>query len=68
MTVDAIDLAQAIEWAVAAALAFGAAFVALRYFKLSPIWALAIGMAIFTGLQFPLVTHATVARIQRVPN
>ena len=68
MTIDAIILSLAIEWAVAAAVAFGAAFIALRYFKLSPLWALVIGMVIFTALQFPLATHATMAVIQTKPN
>lgn len=49
-----IDLFFVLDWVVAAALAFGAAFVALRYFKLSPLLALIIGMVIFTGLHFPL--------------
>ncbi len=53
-----IDLSLAIEWAVAAVAASGAAFVALRYFKFSPLWALIIGMVVFTGLQFPIQTHA----------
>jgi hypothetical protein len=68
MTIDAINLFLAIEWAVAAAIAFGAAFIALRYFKLSPLWALVVGMVIFTGMQFPLVTHATMAVIHRSSN
>ena len=68
MTIDAINLSLAIEWAVAAAISFAAAFIALRYFKLSTLWALVIGMVIFTGLQFPLVTHVTMARIQRISN
>lgn len=46
------------EWLFGALIAFGAAFVALRYFKLSPLWALIIGMVVFTGLNFPLTTHA----------
>ena len=60
MTIEPINLSLAIEWAVAAIVAFGAALVALRYFKLAPLWALIVGMAIFTGLQFPITTHATV--------
>ena len=58
MTIDAISMSLAIDWAIGAAIAFAAAFVALRFFKLSPLWALIIGMVVFTGLQFPLTTHA----------
>ena len=47
-----------IEWAVSALVALGASLIALRVFKLAPIWALVIGMVIFTGLQFPIQTHA----------
>ena len=61
--IDAINLSLAIEWAVSAVIAFGAAFVALRYFKATPLWALVIGMVIFTGLRFPLATQATMAVI-----
>ena len=45
------------EWLFTALLAFGAAAI-LKFFKLAPLWALAIGMLVFTGLQFPIQTHA----------
>ncbi len=53
-----ITFLTSVEWVVAALLALGAAILALKVFKVSPIWALVIGMAIFTGLQFPIQTHA----------
>jgi len=59
MTMEPINLSLAMEWAVAAIVAIGVALVALRYFKLSPLWALIVGMVIFTGLQFPITTHVT---------
>jgi hypothetical protein len=61
--IGVLDQSMMIDWAVGAVIAFGAAFVALRYFKLSPLWALIIGMVIFTGLDFPfpiMMTHAVV--------
>jgi len=63
-----IDLYFALDWAMGALLAFGAAFVALRYFKLSPLWALTIGMIVFTGLHFPLQTHAARVGVPRNSN
>jgi hypothetical protein len=42
MTIDPINLSLAADWAIGAAIAFGAAFVSLRYFKLSPLVALII--------------------------
>jgi hypothetical protein len=47
-----------IEWGLSALLALGAALIALKIFKLGPVWALVIGMVIFTALQFPITTHA----------
>jgi hypothetical protein len=55
---DPVNTSLAIDWAIGAVIAFAAALVALRYFKPSPLWALMIGMVIFTGLQFPITTHA----------
>jgi len=53
-----VMLFNGIEWGTAALLALGAAILALKVFKLSPIWALVVGMVVFTGLQFPIQTHA----------
>ena len=60
---NVIELSLVIDWAVCALVAFGAAFVALRYFKLSPLWALAIGMLVFTGLNFPIPVHTFAAKV-----
>ena len=49
---------NALGWAVCALIGLGAALVALKYFKLSPLWAVVIGMAVFALLQFPIPTHA----------
>ena len=49
---------NALGWAVCALIGLGAALAALKYLKLSPVWALVIGMAVFTLLQFPIPTHA----------
>ena len=68
MTIDPVNLSLAADWAIGAAIAFGAAFVALRYFKLSPLVALIIGMVIFTGLQFPITTHMTKLVMPRSSN
>lgn len=48
----------ALGWLIAGLLGLGAAILALKVFKLSPIWALIIGMVVFAGLQFPIQTHA----------
>jgi hypothetical protein len=53
-----INWLDAVEWAVAALLALGAALLALRVFKWGPILSLVIGMIVFTGLFFPITTHA----------
>jgi hypothetical protein len=58
VTIDPIDPVRAAEWGVSALIALAAAIAALRWFKLGPIWAVVIGMAVFTGLQFPIRTHA----------
>lgn len=47
-----------IEWGVAALLALTASIIALRAFKLAPIWAVVIGIIVFTALHFPIQTHA----------
>jgi hypothetical protein len=47
-----------IEWAMAAILALGASLVVLKVFRFAPVWAVVIGMVVFTGLQFPIKTHA----------
>lgn len=54
-----------IEWGFAALLALGASIVALKAFKLAPIWAVVIGIAVFTGLQFPIKTHAVMLEMPR---
>jgi hypothetical protein len=52
-----------IEWAVAALLALGASVVALKAFKLAPLWAVVIGILVFTGLQIPISTHAVMLKM-----
>lgn len=59
-----IELSLAIDWALTAIIAFGVALVALRYFKLSPLWALMVGMIVFTGLHFPIPIHTFAARVE----
>jgi hypothetical protein len=49
---------ELIEWGTAAILALGASLVVLKVFRWTPIWAVVIGMIVFTGLQFPIKTHA----------
>jgi len=49
---------NALSWAVGALIGLGAALTALKYFKRSPVWAVVIGMTVFTLLQFPIPTHA----------
>ncbi len=49
-----IDTFLAIGWGVTALLALGATLVALKVFRLSPVWSLVIGMAVFTVLHFPI--------------
>ena len=49
---------ELIEWAVAASIALGIALIALKYFKLSLVWSLVIGMVVFTVVTFPIPTHA----------
>jgi hypothetical protein len=65
VTIAALDQSLVLDWLIGAALAFGVAFVALRYFKVSPFWALLIGMLVFTGLHFPIGTYATKLVIPR---
>jgi hypothetical protein len=52
-----------IEWGVGALLALGASFIALKVFKLAPLWAVVIGIVVFTGLQFPIKTHAVLIHV-----
>ena len=47
-----------IEWVISDLLAFGIAFIALRKFKVSPVWAIVIGIVVATALLFPIQTHA----------
>lgn len=68
MTMAALDQSLVLDWLIGASLAFGAAFVALRYFKLSPFWALLIGMLVFTGMHFPIQTHAALVEVPRPTN
>jgi len=65
MTIDAIDPMLAAEWGVSALIALAAALSALRWFKLAPLWAVVIGMVVFTGLQFPIKTHAVLLEMPR---
>jgi hypothetical protein len=60
-----IDPYQAAEWAISALIALAVSLLALRRFKLSPTWALVIGMVVFTGLQFPITTHAVMLEMPR---
>jgi hypothetical protein len=66
--IDPIDPFQAIEWGVSALLALGAALIALKTFRLSPVWSLVIGMAVFTVLHFPITTHAVKVDLPRPSN
>jgi hypothetical protein len=59
---------RALIWAVCGLFGTGAALVALKYFKLSPVWALVVGMAVFAGLQFPIETHAVMHQIPLPPS
>ncbi len=47
-----------LEWGFTALLELGAAVIALKFFKLNPLWAVAIGMVVFTVLNFHIPTHA----------
>ena len=57
-----------IERGVTALLALGAALVALKGFKMAPVWALVIGMVVFAGLWFPIQTHAVRLDMPRTSN
>jgi len=57
-----------IEWSFAALVALGVALAVLKLTKLGPLWALLIGMLVFTGLQFPLKTHAVKLDMPRNSN
>ena len=65
MNIDPIDPILAVEWGVSELIALAVAIAALRWFKLGPIWAVVIGMVVFTGLQFPIKTHAVMLEIPR---
>ena len=54
-----------IEWGVSAILALGASLIVLKVFRLAPVWAVVIGMIVFTGLQFPIKTHAVMIDMPR---
>lgn len=62
MTIMLLDV---LEWTTAALLALGAAMLALKVFRLAPVWSLVIGMAVFTGLWFPIQTHAVMLAMPR---
>lgn len=47
-----------IEWGFSALLALAASLIALRVFKSAPMWAVVIGIIVFTVLRFPIPTHA----------
>ncbi len=63
-----IAFLSSIEWIVTAGIAFGVSLIALKIWKLSPLWALLIGMAVFTGLWFPIQTHAVMLEMPRPSN
>ncbi len=63
-----IEFLTAMEWVVSALLALGAALIALKVFKWGPVWALVVGMAVFTGLFFPIQTHAVRIDLPRPSN
>jgi uncharacterized membrane protein YjjB (DUF3815 family) len=47
-----------LEWALAALLALVVSLIAIKRFKMRPIWAFFIGAAIFACLTIPIPTHA----------
>ena len=49
-----------IDWGMAAGLALVASLIALKVLKLAPLWAVVIGIVVFTGLHFPIMTHAVI--------
>jgi hypothetical protein len=49
---------SAIAWGTSALVALGASLLALKVFKVPPIWAVVIGIVVFTALGFPIPTHA----------
>jgi hypothetical protein len=53
-----IAIFNLLGWAFAALLALGASLLALKIFKVAPVWAVVIGIAVFTVLRFPIPTHA----------
>lgn len=55
-------------WGITALLALGASLIALKVFKLPPIWAVVIGMVIFAGLNIPIKTHAVLQQMPRISN
>jgi hypothetical protein len=59
------DPYQAAEWGFNALLAIGLSLIALRVFKMADVWALVIGMVVFTGLQFPIRTHTVLLEMPR---
>jgi hypothetical protein len=63
-----IELLNGIEWIVTALVALAVTLIAFKAFKLSPVWSLAIGMAVFTVLNFPIPTHAVWVEMPRRSN
>ncbi len=59
---------EVIEWGLAALLALGVAVAVLKLTKLGRLLALVIGMLVFTGLQFPIKTHAVMLEMPRKSN
>ena len=54
---------ELLVWGVTAALALCASLLALKVFKLNPLWAVVIGMVVFTGLNFHIPTHAVLIKM-----
>jgi hypothetical protein len=52
-----------IEWSMAALLALGVTVLALKVFRLAPLWAVVVGMVVFTLLFFPITTHAVLLKM-----
>ena len=65
VTIDPIDPMLAVEWGASALITLAVSIAALRWFKLGPIWVVVIGMVVFTGLQFPIKTHAVLLEMPR---
>jgi len=54
---------DSIMWAVTALLSLGVSLIALKMLKLSPLWAVLIGMVVFAAIWFPIRTHAVMIKM-----